>query len=331
MFYPLAGNKVSPDMQRLLYLPADKNQATSNLQNFVQSLDKQTNVGSSTFKMLSKVYHVDAELKPQVTPLFKGNVQSGSRVGRFQRSSEVAASVNSWVGPGNERNDQRVHASRRSPSGQRSDAAERCSVERFLGSPLQPEETESVNFHFVNGDHPVQMMFKQEQILYANLPDHGCQAVELLYEDGTDLSMVVVLPMKKSSLENLVREFSVALYGKINERLSMERIQLALPKFTMRKKIDAQQLLKNMGLKALFEELDLDLLVRDKSRIGEIRQTTFIKVNEKGTEGAAATETQAVGRAGYPNFYVDHPFLYLIRKRSTKDIIFIGHYSVHEQ
>uniref|UniRef100_A0A1W7R7B4 Putative serine proteinase inhibitor n=1 Tax=Aedes albopictus TaxID=7160 RepID=A0A1W7R7B4_AEDAL len=331
MFYPLAGNKVSPDMQRLLYLPADKNQATSNLRNFVQSLDKQTNVGSSTFKMLSKVYHVDAELKPQVTPLFKETFRAEIELADFNDQAKVAASVNSWV---DHATNGMIKEFMQADEVRVDNDLMLLNVVALNASwevPFNPEETESVNFHFVNGDHPVQMMFKQEQILYANLPDHGCQAVELLYEDGTDLSMVVVLPMKKSSLENLVREFSVALYGKINERLSMERIQLALPKFTMRKKIDAQQLLKNMGLKALFEELDLDLLVRDKSRIGEIRQTTFIKVNEKGTEGAAATETQAVGRAGYPNFYVDHPFLYLIRKRSTKDIIFIGHYSVHEQ
>ncbi|XP_001662183.2 leukocyte elastase inhibitor [Aedes aegypti] len=331
MFYPFAGNKVAPVMQQCLYLPADKNHATTNLRSFLQSLNAKTTAGTSTFKMLSKVYHVDANLKPQVAPLFKESFGAEIDVADFHDQAKVAAEVNSWVN--------------RATNGMIKDfmQADDVRVDNDLmllnvvvlnaswEVPFSAADTESMTFHFVNGDHPVDMMFKQEQVLYANLPDHGCQAVELLYEEGTDLSMVIVLPMKKSSLENVVRDMGVALYEKINERLSLERVQLAMPKFTMRKKIDAQELLKNMGLTALFEELDLDLLERDKSRIGEIRQTTFIKVDERGTEGAAATETQAVGRAGYPNFYVDRPFLYLIRKRSTKNIIFIGHYSAYEQ
>lgn len=276
-------------MQQCLYLPADKNHATTNLRSFLQSLNAKTTAGTSTFKMLSKVYHVDANLKPQVAPLFKESFGAEIDVADFHDQAKVAAEVNSWVN--------------RATNGMIKDfmQADDVRVDNDLmllnvvvlnaswEVPFSAADTESMTFHFVNGDHPVDMMFKQEQVLYANLPDHGCQAVELLYEEGTDLSMVIVLPMKKSSLENVVRDMGVALYEKINERLSLERVQLAMPKFTMRKKIDAQELLKNMGLTALFEELDLDLLERDKSRIGEIRQTTFIKVDERGTEGAAAT------------------------------------------
>ncbi|EAT46064.1 AAEL002720-PA [Aedes aegypti] len=331
MFYPFAGSKVAPVMQQCLYLPADKNHATTNLRSFLQSLNAKTTAGTSTFKMLSKVYHVDANLKPQVAPLFKETFGAEIDVADFHDQAKVAAEVNSWV---NQATNGMIKDFMQADDVRVDNDLMLLNVVALNASwevPFNAADTESMTFHFVNGDHPVDMMFKQEQVLYANLPDHGCQAVELLYEEGTDLSMVIVLPMKKSSLENVVRDMGVALYEKINERLSLERVQLAMPKFTMQKKIDAQELLKNMGLTALFEELDLDLLERDKSRIGEIRQMTFIKVDERGTEGAAATETQAVGRAGYPNFYVDRPFLYLIRKRSTKNIIFIGHYSAYEQ
>lgn len=330
MFYPLAGNKVAPVMQQILYLPADKNQATNNLRSFLQEMNKQTS-GTSTLKVLSKVYHVNAELQPQVVPLFRDTLQAEFEPTDFHQTDEVVASVNAWV--------------ERATDGMIKEFMEagdlRVDNDLMLLNvvvlnaswevPFDAAETEPVPFHFQNGDHEVDMMFKLEQLLYASLPDHGCQAVELLYEEGTDLSMMIVLPMKRSSLESLVQQLDLGLYEKINQRMNKERIQLAIPKFTMKKKTDAQELLKAMGLKALFEELDLDLLKRDKSRIGEVRQTAYIKVDERGTEGAAATEVQAVGRAGYPMFYVDRPFLYLIRKRSTKDIIFIGHYSVYEQ
>ncbi|XP_062552700.1 neuroserpin-like [Armigeres subalbatus] len=331
MFYPLAGSKVSPAMQQHLYLPADKDRATSNLRGFLQALNEQGSAGSSTLKVVSKVYHVNAKLKPQVEPLFKDTFGAEIETADFHDQAKVAAAVNEWV---DQATNGMIKEFMQADDVRVDNDLMLLNVVALNASwavPFNPSDTESVPFHFVNGDHQVDMMFKQEQLLYANLHEHGCQAVELLYEEGTDLSMVVVLPMKKSTLENVVRNMDINFYERINERLNEERIQLAMPKFTMRRKTDAQDLLKDMGLTALFEELDLDLLVRDKSRIGEVRQTAFIKVDESGTEGAAATETQAVGRAGYPNFYVDRPFLYLIRKRSTKDIIFIGHYSVFEQ
>lgn len=331
MFYPLAGSKVSPAMQQHLYLPADKDRATTNLRGFIQALNERSSAGSSTLKVLSKVYHVDAKLKPKVVPLFKDTFGAEIEVANFNDQAKVAANVNNWV---EQATNGMIKEFMQADDVRVDNDLMLLNVVALNASwavPFNPADTEPVPFHFVNGDHNVDMMFQQEQVLYANLNENECKAVELLYEEGTDLSIVIILPSKKTTLEKLIKEMDVNFYERINERLSEERIHLAVPKFTMRKKTDAQELLKSMGLTALFEEQDLDILVRDQSRIGEVRQTAFIKVDERGTEGAAATETQAVGRAGYPSFYVDRPFLYLIRKRSTKDIIFIGHYSVFEQ
>jgi serpin B len=62
--------------------------------------------------------------------------------------------------------------------------------------------------------------------------------------------------------------------------------------------------------------------------IGDILHKAFIKVDEKGTEAAAATAVLMVQvsfpPAPKPSFVADRPFIYLIRDIETKTILFMG-------
>ena len=58
------------------------------------------------------------------------------------------------------------------------------------------------------------------------------------------------------------------------------------------------------------------------------RHKAYVKVDEQGTEAAAATgfpmgETSA-GPDDTPTFQADHPFLFLIRDQLTDAILFMG-------
>lgn len=59
--------------------------------------------------------------------------------------------------------------------------------------------------------------------------------------------------------------------------------------------------------------------------ISEVKQKTFVKVDEQGTEAAAATSV-AIGltSAGPPILRFDRPFLFAIRERISGAILFIG-------
>lgn len=59
---------------------------------------------------------------------------------------------------------------------------------------------------------------------------------------------------------------------------------------------------------------------------------TFLEVNEEGTEAAAVTVIQADGcgcggeapQIKYINFVCDHPFIFIIQNKITKDNMFVG-------
>ncbi|HUG41688.1 MAG TPA: serpin family protein [Longimicrobiales bacterium] len=57
--------------------------------------------------------------------------------------------------------------------------------------------------------------------------------------------------------------------------------------------------------------------------IDEVKQKTFLKVDEEGTEAAAATSVSVVESAP-PEFRFDRPFLLAIRERISGTILFIG-------
>jgi serpin B len=58
--------------------------------------------------------------------------------------------------------------------------------------------------------------------------------------------------------------------------------------------------------------------------LGSTLQQTFVEVNERGTEAAAATLFEARTKSMPGRFYADHPFLFLIRDRGSGTILFMG-------
>ncbi|MGQ9478187.1 MAG: serpin family protein, partial [Candidatus Bipolaricaulia bacterium] len=57
--------------------------------------------------------------------------------------------------------------------------------------------------------------------------------------------------------------------------------------------------------------------------ISDVYHKAFVKVDEKGTEAVAVTRIPTVLAAPY-EFRADHPFIFLIRDRTTGAILFMG-------
>lgn len=105
-------------------------------------------------------------------------------------------------------------------------------------------------------------------------------------------------------------------------------IRLKMPKFKLTSDIDLRDLLVEMGLEnALDKTSDYSALAEVPLIFEEVMQTIRIEVDEDGTKIAAVS---GVGGdiAALPSekidFYLDHPFGYIIRETSTNAILAMG-------
>lgn len=171
-------------------------------------------------------------------------------------------------------------------------------------------------------------MGQTETFEYATGP--GYQAVDLPYR-GSTLSMLVVLPRKSGSvagLEGQLREVGLAT---VVDGLSSRVVELEMPRFHLKTEAELNGPLKALGMKLPFSEAAefSGIAAAGSLKIGEVRHVADIKVNEEGTEAAAATgitETAESERAPVESvvFKADHPFLFFVRDDDTGAVLFAG-------
>ncbi len=124
--------------------------------------------------------------------------------------------------------------------------------------------------------------------------------------------------------------------------LQHEQVIVALPKFEIN---PAQSLalgdtLKALGMPLAFDPAKADFTLianppspADRLYISQVFHKAFVKLDEKGTEAAAATAV-VMARAGAAaptkppsEFKADHPFLFFLRHVRSGAILFMGRVS----
>ena len=136
--------------------------------------------------------------------------------------------------------------------------------------------------------------------------------------------MVILLPELAG-----YREFERALdaerlEGILRELRSWE-LRLVMPKFSFTSGFSLKETLTGLGMPRAFSP-EADFSGMDGTRdlwLHEVYHKAFIKVDEWGTEAAAATGGVIV-LALPMEVHVDHPFMFLIRDRETGAILFLG-------
>ena len=84
-----------------------------------------------------------------------------------------------------------------------------------------------------------------------------------------------------------------------------------------------------MGITDAFsDKANFSGISKDPLRIDNVIQKTFIEVNEKGAEAAAATAIMLVGMSARPmenkSLTLDRPFFYAITDNISGEILFVG-------
>jgi len=166
----------------------------------------------------------------------------------------------------------------------------------------------------------------------------GFKALELPYKGGS-LSMLLVLPDRVDGLSALEHSLTAPGLDAVVKTLTSTRVVVALPKFEVNPpgSLSLGAVLQTMGMAAAFDRQQADFTgianpsdPDDRLFISKVFHKAFVKVDEKGTEAAAATAVIMLRDGSAPpkekpaEFRADHPFLFFIRDNASGMLLFMG-------
>lgn len=193
-------------------------------------------------------------------------------------------------------------------------------------SKFDPSLTENEPFTLQNGTTIQVPTMKQETKMGA-LNNDLFTAVELSYGRG-NFSMVLMIPQTGKTLSDLENELNQENWQNwMDQMMDSVKLVIHLPKFTFSYEKTLNQELKNLGLGIAFDALNADfskINPNDPFWISFVKQKTYVKVDEEGTEAAAVTVVGGVTSSLPVSVFFNHPFLFAIREKSTGTILFIG-------
>lgn len=201
----------------------------------------------------------------------------------------------------------------------------------FIGpweSPFDKANTFDENFTVSpNTTVSVKMMAKSDYAAKFNYTQNGdFQMIEIPYKstNKTSLSMFILLPVN-NNLTTAEETLNAQTFLDLERNLSQKPKHLFLPRFRIDTNKDLSGVLQAMGMPTAFtSRADFSKISPDRGIfVKKVSHSAEIKVNEEGTEAAAAT--QFIYTLGIePNFIVDHPFIFVIQDRKSGNILFMG-------
>jgi serine protease inhibitor len=151
------------------------------------------------------------------------------------------------------------------------------------------------------------------------------QVARLPYGNGR-FGMVVALPAHGSTLDELVAGLTPGRWDEWMAGLAEQEVAVGLPRLELEWESSFVEALRRMGMQVPFGAgADFSGLSPVPGLfISEVFQKTYLRVDEEGTEAAAATKV-IIGRvSGPPSIILDRPFLLAIHDAATETILFIG-------
>lgn len=205
----------------------------------------------------------------------------------------------------------------------------------FDGKWKVPFDTDRLDrqrfFHLVSGDSvKTDFMFKQARFNYFG--NERVQMVEIPYGNG-DFNMDVLLPSETLSVQDLALTWTEDSLDRYRQMLDSVAIDIRLPVWEYRYQMALAPALTEMGMgKAFGSRADFSNMYPAGAYrpLSEVLQKTYVKVDARGTEAAAATGTIVIGYSSPthpkppPVMDVNRPFLYLISEKKSHAILFVG-------
>ena len=193
-------------------------------------------------------------------------------------------------------------------------------------TPFDASLTREDIFHGDSNDSQVKFMHNKAYFPYYMGPEGSM--VELPYGDDMNFVMDVIIPPDGLSADEFVSGLDSESLSRLSSGLQTDEIRLMLPSFKAEYDVSLNAALQRLGMKEAFtSSADFSDMSKEPLMISEVRQKTFIEVNEEGSEAAAITSVSMMRASLGPEpvrFTVDRPFVFLIRERTSGTVLFMG-------
>lgn len=326
MTYAGAEKETATQMQQVLRLPADVHEGwKAQLASLAESQEVTLEVvnrlyGEQTYDFVPSFLELNA--KAYGAPLEKVD---------FIRGAEKARkTINTWVGTKTQGLiDELI------PGGG-VDSLTRLALVNALyfkgqwATPFDDKVTATATFNAPTGAVDVPMMAQTETMGFAEVD--GTKVAELAY-DGGRFATVFVLPSEADGLKAIEAKLDAAMLDRWTTALKKQRIDMKLPRFDVEpdKALALKPHLIGMGMVSAFDAAQADfggMSPGDDLMVDQVFHKAVVKMNESGTEAAAATAVVMKLRGMPPppagTFHADRPFLFFLRDTKTGMVLFAG-------
>lgn len=325
MTYAGARGRTAEQMARVLHFKLEPNRLHAAFKALMEDLNTAGEKGGFHLSVANALWAQKGyTFIPEFLELIESNCQAGFSELDFMRAAEPARQIiNRWV---EQRTQQKIENLISPGLLNPETTLVLTNAIYFKGNwahPFKREKTRPGPFTLIDGKRrAVPMMHRTGSYGYREESDY--QVLELLYA-GYRLSMVILLPRQADGLARLYENLTVGKLDQCLQQLSEQNVMVSLPKFRLICQYKLGKILPAMGMNDAFSgSADFSGMTgRAELFISEVVHKAFVEVNEEGTEAAAATGV-IKARSLSPAFVADHPFLFLIRDRSSGSILFIG-------
>jgi len=170
------------------------------------------------------------------------------------------------------------------------------------------------------------MSMSPEEATFNYASTEELQILELPYK-GDDISMLVLLPA--GNLEAIESSLTAEKLNEYKAQMKETKLDsISFPKFEFDAKYFMKDALSALGMPTAFSGgADFSGMTGGKDLfVGFVIHQAYVKVDEEGTEAAAATAVGMKLTAIIPTnvFRANHPFIFIIQDKQNGNILFLG-------
>jgi serine protease inhibitor len=354
MTYAGAEGKTREEMARVLHLRGDEatvNGSFAALQRTMEEIVQRSTAAAEQAKkyggtqdpillaVANRLFgEKDYNFRPPFLELLKTNYHAPFEAMDFVRESAGATkTINDWVA---EQTKQRIRDL--IPSGALDRLTRLVLVNAlYFKAPWESRFSESATqplpFH-AGGGNPVDVPTMMIQKSFGYAQTNGGTIVTIPYR-GRELQFLIILPDDVNGLAKVEAALTAEQLADWANVPSAE-VKLYLPKFKIEPPtLPLGEALQTLGMTTAFDKpqgsANFDRMAPrrpdDYLYISRVFHKTFMSMDEKGTEAAAATavamaRASAIMRPPEPvEVKVDHPFIFAIQHRASGACLFLGH------